>query len=417
MNEITKLDHFMQTTWQSLTEGGTLKQVLDEISQSFELGIFVLDVNSSVLLYAASSSLRQYFPDLYDSGDDMLCYPTNSTAPWFFSPGLHISLERQLAAPEVEGACYTAAYPIASEGQLMSVLVIKYKEEKLLSTVEAISRTLIKLCQHYLLERRGKLPANKNSINSDFAKHLLLYTDDSISPLSSSDTMFGIQYRAFLGSEKMKSFHAPFVIASIEDVGGDSENRLSMLTQQFEDRFSKTFSVISGNRIYILFFDFNERNAEEFCDFIQKYRVYAGISDPFDSIGDRKNYKLQAKECLKLALCSGKPPELYKYSDCYGDIIIKNAADRLGPAALKLTEVDKIGRVASELGGIYLDTLEQYIKCFCKPSAAAKALFIDRGTLSYRIKKISEIINIECGSKEEADNIYASLLIYRLMGK
>jgi PucR family transcriptional regulator, purine catabolism regulatory protein len=75
----------------------------------------------------------------------------------------------------------------------------------------------------------------------------------------------------------------------------------------------------------------------------------------------------------------------------------------------KIYEHDKLHSTA------YLSTLESYFQNNLNLSETAKALFIHRNTLIYRIEKIKEILNTDLKNAEELLQIQLSLKIYRLL--
>ena len=56
-----------------------------------------------------------------------------------------------------------------------------------------------------------------------------------------------------------------------------------------------------------------------------------------------------------------------------------------------------------------LQTLWQYSRCFNTPTAAAKALYVDRSTLHYRLKKISELMETDLDVPASALALSASI--------
>ncbi|WP_066308279.1 PucR family transcriptional regulator [Bacillus sp. FJAT-29814] len=65
----------------------------------------------------------------------------------------------------------------------------------------------------------------------------------------------------------------------------------------------------------------------------------------------------------------------------------------------------------------YIDTLENYFLNNLNISETAKAMFLHRNTLIYRIEKIKEILNTDLKNSEELLQIQLALKIYRLLNK
>lgn len=77
----------------------------------------------------------------------------------------------------------------------------------------------------------------------------------------------------------------------------------------------------------------------------------------------------------------------------------------------KIYEHDKVH------GTSYIFTLENYFMYNLNISETAKAMFLHRNTLIYRIEKIKEILNTDLKNSEELLQIQLALKIFRLLNK
>lgn len=101
---------------------------------------------------------------------------------------------------------------------------------------------------------------------------------------------------------------------------------------------------------------------------------------------------------------------MFPFFENYTQLLLCNAADRFGAQAFVLSDVQRLRELDAESGNNnMLQTLWQYSRCFNTPTAAAKALYIDRSTLHYRLKKISDLMETDLDVPANAQALSASI--------
>ncbi len=60
----------------------------------------------------------------------------------------------------------------------------------------------------------------------------------------------------------------------------------------------------------------------------------------------------------------------------------------------------------------YLKTLELYLRCNNRITAASKAGFIDRGTMKYRLQKIRSLLQMDFDQAENAKLLRLGIAVY-----
>ncbi|MEG1985355.1 MAG: helix-turn-helix domain-containing protein, partial [Oscillospiraceae bacterium] len=264
-----------------------------------------------------------------------------------------------------------------------------------------------------LLQDAEEPNASHDSMDAIIARELILF--DSGEAMHLSESQFKCQNEVLLNKAKMENFHSPFVIAAFKfRSSGESNCDYSFALTEFEYHFPNSFSLVNRGIMYAFFFDCQCESWNELDNFSYQHQLYAGVSDFFDSLENRHFFKLQAKELLQLAENTKDKKYLCLYFDHYSELMLLNASDRFGAHMLILSDVRRLAKLDKEGGTLYLDTLEQYLLCRNIPSAAAKALFIDRGTLRYRLQKILDTLNIDFESPTYAKALFASIQLFRL---
>lgn len=154
--------------------------------------------------------------------------------------------------------------------------------------------------------------------------------------------------------------------------------------------------------------NFRERQLENFCYQLQ---LRVGVSDMFDSLEDRHFFKKQANELLKIDSNGRQGKYVYSFFENYTQLLLKNAVDRFGAETLILSDGHRLLESDRENGTNNAQTLWQYLRCFSSPTAAAKALFIDRSTLHYRLQRITESYKVNMDDPHLSQAAMASLWI------
>lgn len=140
--------------------------------------------------------------------------------------------------------------------------------------------------------------------------------------------------------------------------------------------------------------------------------LIAGISRQFSSIVDLKRHYEQAKQALSIGKLLKKQQRVFLYDDHYlYDLLTilnrhANLKDFCHPG------IDTILSYDNENGTDYYATLFEYVMGSANLAQVAKTLHIHRNTLYNRIKKISEITELDL---ENGDNILKLLLSFKIM--
>lgn len=150
-------------------------------------------------------------------------------------------------------------------------------------------------------------------------------------------------------------------------------------------------------------------------EFLDKNNMTAGYSRCFDSLSDlKKNYERSVK-----ALKIGKEKIKLKNIFAYDDIVIYHLLDVYSneelkefchPSIFELIEFDR------QHNTNYLLSLYSLISNAKGKIASANSLHIHRNTLSYRLSKIREIIDIDLNNPELLFHIHLSFKILEFIG-
>lgn len=103
------------------------------------------------------------------------------------------------------------------------------------------------------------------------------------------------------------------------------------------------------------------------------------------------------------------------YSDILFEHVIKSVNSIVPLQAICHSEAVRLHKYDLENGTEHLSTLETYIKCNNSPLKAAKKMFIHKNTMTYRLKSIEKIVNLDLNDPDERLNILLSSIALRIL--
>ena len=80
--------------------------------------------------------------------------------------------------------------------------------------------------------------------------------------------------------------------------------------------------------------------------------------------------------------------------------MLKNSIGDLNLNMVCASSIRILEKIDQEKGSDYFNTLREYIRSNCQPVLAAKALFLHRGTLTYRLNKIQELTDLNLDDRD-----------------
>ncbi|MEG1985356.1 MAG: hypothetical protein RR009_08720, partial [Oscillospiraceae bacterium] len=132
---------FNEIVFQDLVNGKPLKQTLERLRTSIGFDIFVLDVDSRPVLYTAEQPLPAYFQNMYENGDDIICY-TNSDEFQFLVQSSFCGKDAICIYPKEGEYLFTTIYPIRRDNRPAWILMLKYDEKELVEPLKSVAPDL-----------------------------------------------------------------------------------------------------------------------------------------------------------------------------------------------------------------------------------------------------------------------------------
>ena len=181
----------------------------------------------------------------------------------------------------------------------------------------------------------------------------------------------------------------------------------------FETTFPNAVSIMYGGGTIIIF-NYSEsrfmpeKDLKQIRQMCKDYELYAGMGNCFSNILELTEYYKQALRSIELGILKDADPGLFLYKDNYLNHLSsvfrqKESLDAFCNTKLKyLMEHDRKNNTS------YAETLYAYLVNERNIASTAKALFMHRNTLVYRLKKINELIDINYDDFNERQHIILS---------
>ena len=148
-------------------------------------------------------------------------------------------------------------------------------------------------------------------------------------------------------------------------------------------------------------------------EFIAPIKAQVGISNPFVDILLLRSYAALAKVALETGLKTRPDQHVHAFRDIAAHYILSQGTDEFPARMLCAPGVIEL-LTKSDAGGIdYIDTLRTHMKNSYSASLTARALFIHRGTLQYRLERISQITQMDLENSDDRLYLELSLMLLR----
>ena len=151
-----------------------------------------------------------------------------------------------------------------------------------------------------------------------------------------------------------------------------------------------------------------EKDQQIIRSMCQQYGLYAGMGNCFSNILELTEYYNQALRSIELGVITDSSPNLFLYKDNYMHHLSSVFRQKESQDAFCNTKLKILREYDNKHNTSYAETLYTYLINERNIAATAKALFMHRNTLVYRLKKISELVAIDYDDFNERLHIILS---------
>lgn len=300
---------------------------------------------------------------------------------------------------------------ITLPGDRQPKLVARITEEKQVvgALVMVVHHTPIRHLHHRLLPLIGRLLfiilTRHSSTGGVHSSHYSATLYNLLEDVEIADAMEYISMTGLSFPPEMRVVVARFVHVP--------ENRYlkNTFSMQLERIFPAGHSVIYKNHIGILVPSVSEKQREDLATLAKNEDVTIGISWPFTEIADFKKHFNQGVAAIKLAHRFGWHNQVVDYGDIHYYDLLNNYTGKVPleqfchPALRQLRDYDRTNNT-----DLYT-TLRTYLECNLNQCSAAKALFIHRNSLLYRLRRINQITGLDLNDTRVVSSLLDSYRI------
>lgn len=151
--------------------------------------------------------------------------------------------------------------------------------------------------------------------------------------------------------------------------------------------------------------------------FPQKCKVKIGISLPFSNIATLKSHYQEAVDAFETGLMLDPDIQIYTFEDYGIYVMFRTVSDMedlsryLHPALPKLAAYDRESGTNLEL------TLHTYLRNSCSTTDTAKALYLHRNSVIYRLRRIEELCDVDLGDTDTRFRLRLSYAISNVINR
>jgi sugar diacid utilization regulator len=202
--------------------------------------------------------------------------------------------------------------------------------------------------------------------------------------------------------------HQNFYLLTLISPLGINDNQESDRLRSQLGQIKSSCSFLNDRNL-ILILNAKDKEALQKCvsqlsEILPQHNLKAGLSERFDNILDLPEYRQQALDALKASAILGDSALISNYQEkMVYDLLLKasNPQRCYGDYRLQVLEdYDK------KNGTDYCHTLHVFMKNAFNKNQTASILFIHRNSLSYRLHKIKEILDLDLSDGEDCQKLY-----------
>lgn len=276
--------------------------------------------------------------------------------------------------------------------------------------IDFIRQALILLSKTYCYFNRLPAPRGKlvnDSLSYIIARELLLHNDSIAEKLISTN------------QDRFLSFKPGFCIAYFE-VSQHSPADINSMASGFRRTMPYSYTVEKNGGFLAFMYCIDEcinsmesvvTQLEAFCE---KHKAHCCISSKFTDLNNRHAYVNQVETLLPICIRTGGR-RVYLANDFYCEFLCQFTGNKLEPSLIDLTAILYLLDYDNSHSTNYLHTLDCYLSSGNNSTQAAKELFIDRSTLSYRLKKIVNIVPIDVDDPYIALSLKLGLIVLKTL--
>lgn len=368
----------------ALADQEDFQAILNRMAETFRVSVTVLNLDGSMIISAGEA----------DAMADI-------SVPVGLYSGKH-TLHYELKDARICCLC-----PIMSEQLLYGAILVVYTDREMKETAEAIAETTARVYRFFF--HLGDENQTFNFQNHIIARYLLL--ESSLAGLEGFQLNDLTEYSA----SGMK-FCPGFAVAVFCPDSTESDHIPSNAITLLPRYIPNSFSLREGKRILALIYGLDAEGVSSnktlrsslkaFCEFSG---LVCGVSCVFGDLENRRAYTRQASAMVKSSQGRGAGESILLAEEHFDEAILLGVLEQIDGRIFKLSDIERVAAYDEEHRTEYLKTLESYLISGGHYTQAAKALFVDRGTMKYRLEKIRSLLSCDPDDPDAAKRLRSAI--------
>ncbi|UYO63933.1 helix-turn-helix domain-containing protein [Acetobacterium wieringae] len=199
-----------------------------------------------------------------------------------------------------------------------------------------------------------------------------------------------------------------------------NKTQLKKISDAILKLITSSCAVIYNDHIVILInhdqlSSLSAQESENLAHFLKKNQLCAGVSNGEEKISDLARLYRQALMAIDIGNYLGLDDQLFNFKEhrlssmIYAFVKLGDIESYLNPCIKQLQAYDQ------KKGAALLPTLVAYLDNNCKQLKASQDLYIQRGTLIYRLKKIEELCKIDLTDQQVIFDLQLSFKLFQFI--
>ena len=302
---------------------------------------------------------------------------------------------------------------IYSDELPFGTVLVKYSNESLLPAASAIAESLAKVYQYsYNLREQEQIFPFANQILA----HFLL--SDTFMPNASNTALDELTNGSF---SEVKSCPG-YAVAEFRCSSRDRTGLPSGAVSDIPKYIPNSYCIKKENTLltFIYSLDFTDaRENKVVCSaldsFCRNFGLKCAVSSVFTDLESRSSAVRKASLLISHFDHFKEKESIIFAEEHHKELIIFGALQVSDPGIFSQSDIERLAEYDRINGTDYLATFESYLLSAGHFTKASKMLFLDRGTLKYRMNKIRELLSCDPDDPKTAERLLLALNIRKII--
>ncbi len=312
-----------------------------------------------------------------------------------------------------EGGGFRVGATIFSDELPFGAILVICPDEASVPTASAIAESMAKVYQYFynLREQEQIFPF----VNQILAHFLL---SDTFMP----NAAYTVLDELTDWSPNRLRFHPGYAVAVFNSASKDMTALQSGAVAEISKYIPNSYCIKKENSILTFIYALDSENVsgnKVICSALDSYcknfSMNCAVSVQFSDLGSRKAAVRQASLLLSHRDYFGSADSIIFAEQHHKELILYGALKVSDPRIFRQSDIELLAEYDRQNGTDYLTTLESYLLAAGHFTKSSKMLFVDRGTMKYRMNKIRDILPCDLDDPKTAERLLLAIYMRRII--